>query len=133
MNVVVIGTGIAGLGAAIALATKGHQVTVLEATSKLQAIGGIIIMQPNANRILDQWGIYKTFLRICREQPCDLVQRRYTGEVLSRRTDAMQTYGYPYALDSFIPSIILTRCQIVECPPRRLSESPLRSSGGTRG
>ena len=94
-NILIIGTGIGGLGAAIALANKGHQVTVLEATSKLQPIGGIIVMQPNANRILDQWGIYNTFLRICREQPFAVAQRRYTGELLSKRSDAWSIHGHP--------------------------------------
>lgn len=97
-NIVVIGTGIGGLGAAIALAIKGHQVTVLEAASKLQAIGGIIVMQPNANRILDQFGIYQKFLRICREQPFEVCQRRFSGEVLGRNSEIMKSHGYPYML-----------------------------------
>lgn len=95
-NIVVIGTGIGGLGAAIALALKGHQVTVLEATSKLQPIGGIIVMQPNANRMLDQFGIYQKFLRICRDQPFEVVQRRFNGDVLGINTEIMKAYGYPY-------------------------------------
>lgn len=44
-NIVIIGTGIGGLCAAIALAGNGHRVTVLEATAKLQAVGGLIVVQ----------------------------------------------------------------------------------------
>lgn len=100
-NIVIIGTGIGGLGAAIALAIKGHQVTVLEATAKLQAIGGIIVMQPNANRMLDQFGIYQKFLRICREQPFEVVQRRFDGKILGINKEIMKAYGYPYGLNPF--------------------------------
>jgi len=42
LRAVIVGTGIAGLGTAIALKDKGHIVTVVESTSQLQPIGGII-------------------------------------------------------------------------------------------
>jgi 2-polyprenyl-6-methoxyphenol hydroxylase-like FAD-dependent oxidoreductase len=43
-KIVTVGTGIAGLSAAIALGAKGLNVTVVEATSQLRAIGGIIVI-----------------------------------------------------------------------------------------
>jgi 2-polyprenyl-6-methoxyphenol hydroxylase-like FAD-dependent oxidoreductase len=88
-NIVIVGTGIGGLSSAIALASKGHHVTVLEATAKLQAVGGIIVTQPNACRMLDQFGLYKSFLQICGEQPI--------GEEIAviAAEDARRLYGYP--------------------------------------
>lgn len=39
LNITIVGAGNGGLGAAIALAKKGHRVTVLEAISKLKEVG----------------------------------------------------------------------------------------------
>ncbi|TAQ86911.1 hypothetical protein B7494_g4752 [Chlorociboria aeruginascens] len=58
-NIVIVGTGIAGLGAAITLVNKGHNITVLEATSQLRPIGGVIVLQANANRVLDMGHAHK--------------------------------------------------------------------------
>jgi salicylate hydroxylase len=49
--------GIAGLGAGIALALKGHKVTVIERTAALQGIGGGMMLSPQVCKILDYYGI----------------------------------------------------------------------------
>ncbi len=98
LNIIVVGTGIAGLGAAIALTDKGHNVTVLEATSQLQPIGGFITIQANGNRVLDSWGVYKSLLAICAAVPFAPDTRRYEeGEFLVRRSRGVyeKDYGYP--------------------------------------
>ena len=91
----------AGLGAAIALTNKGHNVTVLESTPQLQPIGGIIVMQANANRILDNLGVYESLLPICAAKPFGPSTRRYKdGEFLIKKPAETheQEYGYPYVL-----------------------------------
>ena len=99
LDIVIVGTGIGGLTAASALANKGHRVTVLEATSKLQAIGGVIVMAANACRVLDQLGLYDALLGICAEQPMVRFHRRYTGEKFAEvpAAHSLELYGYPYA------------------------------------
>jgi salicylate hydroxylase len=100
-KIVIVGTGIAGLGAAIALANKGHNVTVVEATSQLQPIGGIIVMQANANRVLDGLGVYESFLPICAAKPFGPSTRRYKdGAFLINKPAEIheQDYGYPYVV-----------------------------------
>ena len=97
-KVVIVGTGIAGLSTAIALSDKGHSVTVVEAASKLQPIGGTIVVQANANRVLDGLGVYKSLLEICGTAPLPLSARRYQdGDVLMSRgvTDHERDFGYP--------------------------------------
>lgn len=56
MNVGIIGAGIAGLAAGIALARAGHNVTIYEKSRFKNEIGAAILLTPNANRILRRWG-----------------------------------------------------------------------------
>jgi salicylate hydroxylase len=100
-KIVVVGTGIAGLGAAVALTNKGHNVTVVEATTKLQPIGGIIVMQANANRVLDSLGVYESIKSICAAISLGPSTRRYQdGEFLIKKPPESheKIYGYPYVL-----------------------------------
>ncbi|KAJ9127730.1 hypothetical protein QFC24_000013 [Naganishia onofrii] len=60
-RVVVVGGGIAGLAAGIALRGEGREVTVLEASGMNKEIGAAISLQPNAVKILQQWGVEDEF------------------------------------------------------------------------
>ena len=57
LQVGIVGAGIGGLGAAIAVAQAGARVTVLEAAAELGEIGAGIQMTPNASRLLVRWGV----------------------------------------------------------------------------
>jgi salicylate hydroxylase len=97
-KVVIVGTGIAGLATGIALAEKGHQVTILEATPKLQAIGGIMVVQANGNRMLDRLGVYKKFAEICGTEPLPGGVRRYadaTPIIYREKNEFEKQWGYP--------------------------------------
>ena len=56
-NVIVVGSGIGGLIAGLALSQTGHKVTVLETASELAEIGAGIQLAPNASRILHRLGL----------------------------------------------------------------------------
>jgi len=62
--VAVIGGGIAGLTAALALARRGAKVTVHERAPELREVGAGIQVSPNAGRVLDALGLSDSFAAI---------------------------------------------------------------------
>ncbi|CZT25531.1 related to salicylate 1-monooxygenase [Ramularia collo-cygni] len=56
LNCAIIGAGIVGLGAGIALRNSGHKATIFEKSTFKNEIGAAITVAPNGNRILDHWG-----------------------------------------------------------------------------
>jgi salicylate hydroxylase len=56
LQVGIIGCGIAGLSAAIALSRAGHDVEVFERSTFSNETGAAIILGPNATRVLAGWG-----------------------------------------------------------------------------
>ncbi|KAL0780618.1 hypothetical protein CaCOL14_001953 [Colletotrichum acutatum] len=57
-NIIVVGGGIAGLSAAIALKGSNRKITVLEQSRLNREIGATISLQPNASKIVEeQWGL----------------------------------------------------------------------------
>jgi len=55
MDVIIVGAGIAGLGAGVALRRAGYKVTILEQSSLLHEVGAAITIKPNASRVLASW------------------------------------------------------------------------------
>ncbi|KFZ23186.1 hypothetical protein V502_02338 [Pseudogymnoascus sp. VKM F-4520 (FW-2644)] len=59
LRIGIVGAGIGGLAAAIALSLAGARVTVLEAAHQLGDIGAGIQMTPNVSALLQRWGVDK--------------------------------------------------------------------------
>ncbi|KAJ5894363.1 hypothetical protein N7495_006054 [Penicillium taxi] len=60
LQILVIGAGLAGLGAAIGSALAGHKVQVLEAAHEIKEVGAGIQVLPNSSRVLQHWGLEKS-------------------------------------------------------------------------
>lgn len=66
VRVLIVGTGFAGLTAAIECHRKGHSVLVLESFPELKILGDIISFMPNAGRIFERWpGVPEQLDPIC--------------------------------------------------------------------
>jgi salicylate hydroxylase len=57
VRILIVGGGIAGLAAAIALRGPNREITVLEQSRLCSEIGATISLQPNATGILQTWGL----------------------------------------------------------------------------
>ncbi|UPK99777.1 hypothetical protein LCI18_010712 [Fusarium solani-melongenae] len=57
LHVVIVGGGIAGLAAAIALRHPNRRITVLERSRLLREVGALLSLQPNASKIISKWSL----------------------------------------------------------------------------
>nr|OQO24958.1 hypothetical protein B0A51_04736 [Rachicladosporium sp. CCFEE 5018] len=54
---VIVGAGLGGVGAAIALLLAGHDVQIFEAASEIAEVGAGVQVLPNSSRVLQSWGM----------------------------------------------------------------------------
>lgn len=94
----IVGAGIGGLVAAIALRRAGHDVVVFEQAKQFARVGADINLTPNAVRALDGLGVGEA-ARVTAARPSHRISRTYdTGEETSRlemADTAEQRYGAP--------------------------------------
>ena len=97
--VAVVGGGISGLAAALALAQAGVNTSLYEQSAKFEEVGAGIGLGPNAIRRLDTWGVGKALrATACMPQRL-LVQNADDGRLLGSlpMADAfVASYGAPY-------------------------------------
>ncbi|AEE47126.1 FAD-dependent oxidoreductase [Cellulomonas fimi] len=98
-RVLVVGGGIAGLAAALRLASSGADVTVVEQAPEFAEIGAGLQLGPNATRLLDDWGLLER-IRTTAVAPRGLVMRDIrTDEVIARQdlgVRFIERYQAPY-------------------------------------
>ena len=118
---IVIGAGIGGLTAGLALSGKGWDVQVLERTAALRPVGYALIMAPNAQRALDTipGGIVEQIHSLATLQGESGI-RTARGGWLSRNDAALaeERYGHP--------AVVLRRAELVEMLAANLPPGSLR-------
>lgn len=99
LDIAVVGAGIGGLTAALALADAGHAITVIERRTGFSEVGAGLQLSPNASRVLIELGLGAALRRAATEPPGVVVRslasaRRLGGVALGAR--ARERYGAPY-------------------------------------
>ncbi|UPY38561.1 3-hydroxybenzoate 6-monooxygenase [Sediminicoccus sp. KRV36] len=101
MKILIAGGGIGGLGAALALAQRGHTVRVFERTTEFREIGAGIQLGPNVFKMFDRLGVRAEMLALA-AMPRALVMRcaihghEITRVPLGEGFEAR--FGQPYAV-----------------------------------
>ncbi|KAK7952086.1 salicylate hydroxylase [Apiospora aurea] len=80
LKIAVVGAGIGGLSAAIALRRQGHMVDLYEQSSLASETGAAVHLAPNSNGLLRRWGIYAEKFGAC--NTTKVVEFAYTGGVI---------------------------------------------------
>ena len=96
---IVVGGGIGGLTAAIALARKGIRVTLLEQAGQLGEIGAGIQLSPNATRVLFAFGLEHALGAVAFRPEAVEARTWRRGALVSRvplGADAVARFGAPY-------------------------------------
>ncbi len=97
-EVAIVGAGIGGLAAAIALRLAGYQPTVYEQAAHLGEVGAGLSLTPNAVKALDWLGIGDRVRRIADEPLQQLTCHYASGDLLVSfdRRNTREQYGAPY-------------------------------------
>jgi 2-polyprenyl-6-methoxyphenol hydroxylase-like FAD-dependent oxidoreductase len=131
-RVLVIGGGIGGLTAAVALHLRGLRVTVLERARSLEPVGAAISLAPNALRALDVIGIGGAIRDLAAWQG-DGGLRTPRGHWLSRTdaTAAAERFGGPLVLLHRATLISTLAARIPSDTIRTTAEASLADPGDT--
>ncbi|KPM42900.1 hypothetical protein AK830_g3613 [Neonectria ditissima] len=98
LNIIIVGAGIGGLGAAIAVTKAGHRATVLEQATDFIEVGAGVQVPPNAARELIRWGMGQKMDAIS-SKPSRINYRSWITGAPEGFTDLSrhrEKYGAPY-------------------------------------
>src|SRR5947209_5560142 len=100
-RIIVVGGGIGGLGAAVALANRGHRCVVLERAARFAEIGAGIQIAPNGLHALDRLGLSASVPGITQYMETLRFMDGLTGELVASvplTGEYERRFGYRYAV-----------------------------------
>ncbi|EXJ78896.1 hypothetical protein A1O3_08396 [Capronia epimyces CBS 606.96] len=93
-QIIVVGAGLGGLGAAVSLLLAGHDVQVFEAASAIAEVGAGIQVLPNSSRILQSWGMREMLLQYA-TAPSHVNMLGWKGNLISSMNTTESASKYP--------------------------------------
>jgi salicylate hydroxylase len=93
-RVAIIGGGIGGLTAAIALSRAGVEVAVYEAAAELKEIGAGVALHPNAMKVLRAIGVEGNVREVAGNAPWQVMRNWKTGRVIGRTSREQQAASF---------------------------------------
>ncbi|WP_243722563.1 FAD-dependent oxidoreductase [Actinomadura sp. 7K507] len=114
-DVLIVGGGIGGLGAAYALARRGLAVRLLERSAEFGEVGAGIQLAPNCTRILDDYGLLDEAMDLGVVPDAMIMRDAVDGSELTRLDlrDLERRYGFPYLVihRSDLHAMLLRACE----------------------
>lgn len=98
LEISIVGAGIGGLVAALALKKRGHKPTIYEKTESLSELGAGIQLSPNANKVLKYLSVMEELQSDVYEPEAFQFVHYRTGKVLAQqalKNSSVKIYGSP--------------------------------------
>ena len=92
LKVLVVGAGLGGCAAAMAMHHAGFEVIIVEKIRQFQRLGDSLGLGENALRLLERWGCTEKIKKIGNKSPVMHIRRYDTGDIIATQRYVLLTH-----------------------------------------